>query len=46
RDIARGEPSPKTRTLGEASVMPPSVGIGEHAGDMGAAPQPAGRGPR
>ncbi len=35
RDIARGEPSPKTRTLGEGSIMPPSMGAGEHAGDLG-----------
>jgi UPF0042 nucleotide-binding protein len=38
RDIARGEPSPKTRTLGEGSILPPSTGAAEHASDLGATP--------
>lgn len=47
RDIGRGEPSPKTRTLGGGSVLPPSLGAGEHTGDMGAVAQPTpGRGTR
>jgi len=36
RDVLRGAPSLKTRKLGEGSVMPPSIGVNEHAGDIGA----------
>jgi len=41
RDIARGEPSPKTRMLGDGSDFPPSTGASEHSGDIGAAAPPS-----
>ena len=41
RDVARGEPSPKTRTLTEGSILPPSTGAAEHAGDLGSIPSGA-----
>lgn len=34
RDIGRGDPSPKIRTLGEGSIMPRSTGAAEHAVDI------------
>ena len=41
RDVARGEPSPKTHTIGAGSALPPSLGVSEHSGDIGApAPPP------
>jgi UPF0042 nucleotide-binding protein len=41
RDVARGDHSPKTRTIGEGSVLPPSLGVSEHSGDIGAPAPPA-----
>jgi UPF0042 nucleotide-binding protein len=41
RDISRGEPSPRTRTLGEESSMPPAPAAGgENPADRGAPPLP------
>jgi len=36
RDVGRGAAAPRTRTLGEGSVMPPSLGAGEY--EMGGGP--------
>ena len=35
RDVARGDHLPKTRKLGEGSVLPPSVGQQMHTADIG-----------
>ncbi len=36
RDVGRGAAAPRTRTLGDGSVMPPSLGAGEY--EMGGGP--------
>ena len=36
RDVGRGAAAPRTRTLGEGSIMPPSLGAGEY--EMGGGP--------
>ena len=41
RDVARGDPSPKARTVSEGSIAPPSTGAGEHARDIGSLPSGA-----
>jgi UPF0042 nucleotide-binding protein len=41
RDVGRGDPIPRSRTLSDPNLMPLSGGVGEHAADLG---KPRGQG--